>query len=551
MSGSLNTTTGQASLPSLRKSVTVFTAPGQRGRDGAASVLPIPGVGSRVSVVGSSSNHEGESRSMLGFLNALRPNRSSLTAIGPDGASASLRRVVGAGDDPLLAGLASSDLTATKAVADIYYSQTKETAAENARLRAALQQQEVDSVQVVQFLEGKLKEVETEAQAYKAGIAQLLDAHRHAEEALQTQYSDMVRERDTELTRYASVTTKLHDDLRQASRYVQQRQEHTVELQQLQKQLEDLVVAHEKEVAALHFQTVDRKLKLIALEKAMRAEFDALVEARAAAALEDRFQGVLQRTRRLEEEKASMTHDIHNLMQLTTDIDAERVLVRRQAAVQQQAHRELAQHAMARGRLKEQADLKIFELEEQVRELTARQRAVRAELEAGYQARLAAVEAELKATRTSLQTHRAELQHMRQLTARVVGERSELENFFHTALADCQRYRQGIAAAAGANAANNTATTTSRGTLLAESVDWGGLSGGTATVPAVASAAPSPSPSLAATLKDGGVFFEDLPWRDKEKVIKSLLFFLNANYYKSSSPPPPPPPAAAPIGSLP
>ncbi|KAG5477823.1 hypothetical protein LSCM1_05125 [Leishmania martiniquensis] len=532
MSGGPN---AAAALPSLPKSVAATAAPAQRPRD-ASGISAMSG-NNRVSLL---SGYEARPRAISGLSSAQHKGRSSAATGRP--AEPRQRAAVTSGD-AFLASLAGTDLAATKAAADAYYNQYKEAAAENAKLRAALQQHEVDSAQVVRFLESKMREVETEAQAYKTGITQLLDDHHHAEQELQAKYSEMLRERDVELARYASITAKLHDDLRQASRYVKQRQEHTVELQQLQKQLEGLVLEHEKEISALHFQTVDRKLKLIALEKAMRAEFDALVEARAAKALEERFQSVLERTRRLEEEKASMVHDIHNLMQLTTDIDAERVQARRQTAVQQQAHKELAHQAIVRGRQKEQADAKIYELEERVRELTTQQQVVRAELKERYEGRIDALEMELKSTRTSLQTHRAELLHMRQLTARVVGERSELENFFHTALADCQRYRHSMSESCHTLAAAS-ATRASKGAPTPEPLQWSGGAGGgegsrqtpqesTTTVAAVASSASQSSP--ASTLKNSGIFFEELPWKDKEKIIKSLLFFLNANYYKSSA----------------
>ncbi|GET89013.1 hypothetical protein, conserved [Leishmania tarentolae] len=517
MSGSAS---AGAALPSLRKPVTASVAPAQRPRDGVGVLAP-PGNNNRVNAVG---GYEAESKPASKISSTLRKNRT------------------GTSDDAFLTSLVGVDLAATKAAADTYYNQYKEEAAENEKLRSALRQQEVDSVQVVQFLESKLRELETEAQTYKTGITQLLDDHRQAEEALQSKYGEMLREREIELARYASITTKLQDDLRQASRYVQQRQEHTVELQQLQKQLEDLVMEHEKEVAALHFQTVDSKMKLIALEKAMRAEFDHLVEARAAKALEERFQSVLERMRRLEEEKVTMTHDIHNLMQLTTDIDAERMKVRRHAAVQQQAHKEVARHAFACRQRKEKADIKIYELEERVRELTTQQRVLRSELQESYQSRIDALEAELKSTRTSLQSHRAELQHMRQLTARVVAERSELENFFHTALADCQRYRNDMSASYRTPTAASSTSTSKGTTMLSAGTDLsGGVNGGGASrhaaheFPLTVAAVASPAPSPAATLKDSGVAFEELSWKDKEKVIKSLLFFFNANYYKSSS----------------
>lgn len=447
-------------------------------------------------------------------------------------ATLSVRRAGEARDDPLLYSLAQSDLGVARSTAESYYLQYKESAAECAQLRAALQQHELDSVQVVQFLESKLKEMQEEALAYKTSITQLLDEHRTAEEGLQLKYGDMVRERDAELVRYAAVTAKLHDDLRQASRYVQQRQEHAVELQQLQEQLSDLAASQEKELAALHFQTVDRKLKLVALEKAMRAEFDALVEARATKALEERFKGVLERTRNLESEKLQLTHNLQDLMQLTAQIDAERVQVRREAAVQQQAQKELKNHALTRGRLKAQADLKAHQLEERLRDVTGQHKRQVAEMQAQHEARVSALEEELKETRNSLQHHRAELQQMRQLTAKVVGERSELENFFHTALADCQRYRHAM----GASAATTLSASRGGGGALTEKVDWGAASGGSGAALATSTFTSSVG---AASLKNNGVFFEELPWKDKEKVIKSLLFFLNANYYKSSPTPEP------------
>ena len=444
------------------------------------------------------------------------PPRLNMTA------SDTAQHTVDGHDDPVLVSLAQSDLSVARSVAESYYFQYRDSVAENAQLRATLQQLESDSVQVVQFLEGKLKEVQTEAMAYKSGTAQLLENHRAAEESLQLKYGDMVRERDAELAHYATVTAKLHDDLQQASRYVQQRQEHATELQQLQEQLAELVAAHEKELAALQFQTMDRKLKLIALEKTMRAEFDELVETRAATALEERFQSVLERTRSLESEKLVLTRNVQDLMKLASQLDAERLQVRREAAVQQQAQRELQSRALARGRLREQADLKTHQLEERLREAAERHKEQMAQVEARYAARVSALEDELTATRHSLQSHRAELQQMRQLAAKVVGERSDLEDFFHTALADCQRYRHAMAMAGSQNS-----------TRMTEKVEWGNSGGAAATTTTLATSTLSGGAG-ATTLKDNGAHFEELSWKDKEKVIKSLLFFINANYYKNS-----------------
>lgn len=426
--------------------------------------------------------------------------------------------------DVVASTFANADLASAKAAVETYYQQYQEAVAENASLQAALQQQEEDSLQMVQFLSNKLKSVEEEANKYRDSINQLLEDHKMAQKVLQEQYSEMIRERDVELATFSTLTTRLQDDLRQASRYVQQRQEHTMELQQLHVELEELAAAHEKDLAALRLQTVDRKLKLIALEKTMRAEFDTLVDAESSRRLEERFHALLERTRTLEEEKLTMTLNMNDLLHLASDIDAERTTIRRKADTQAQAHRELTRYVFARSKQKQRADMKIQQLEAKVRQLTMEQRTVRQDVASVYERRISDLSEQLKATQDSLQSHRIDLHQMRQLTTKVVGQRSSLENFFHTAIADCQRYREG--SSTGVRTVGSTIG--SRPPVAdsiavgSEMVDWSGTgtgsSGKAATLPTV--------------VTPDGAFFQELPWEDKEKVIKSLFFFINTNYYK-------------------
>lgn len=508
--------------------------------------------------------------------------------------------------DVVAATFANLDLRAAKAALETYYQKFAHVEVENKMLREELEQHEEDSLKVVRHLEEELSKSIKETAMYRDEVNRIVADNKGSHTALMDKYSEMLKERDKQIADYASLTERLQGDLRQASRYVQQRQEHQMELKHLHDQLEEMAAKHEKDLTALRFQTLDRKIKLVALEKTMRQGFKDMVEEESNRLLDLQHRTLLDRNRVLEEEKVDMAHDIEDLMNLANNFTAEKAVMKRRAELHRRAHEEVLRHTVTSNRQSREKEMKVQRLEAKVRELLAEQKTMKEDMESKYLSKIAELEHELHETKTALQLHRLELRQTRDLAAQVVQQRTDLERFFYVALQDCLKYRQQLnnsghavvalspAARPGSNRIQSSSanrspyitsnsnsapggvkdftgsfsiqppahadtitrennmlnTNSSRGTnssskeatmndelppvrgMTKQSSSGGGKSDTFLTQTSL------PSARAAAQKKGGpppeaGMYIEDLPWEDKEKIIKALLFYINSTYYSS------------------
>lgn len=488
--------------------------------------------------------------------------------------------------DIVAATFANLDLRATKAALENYYQLFTRMEAENKMLKEDLEQHEEDSLKVVTHLEEKLGHSMKETVFFRGEVDRIIAANKESSTLLMDRCEELLKERDKQLSDYASITERLQSDLRQASRYVQQRQEHAMELKHLYDQLEEVGAKHEKELTALRFQTLDRKIKLVALEKTMRQGYKDMVEEESNRLLNLQHRTLLERNRELEEEKVDMAHDIEDLMHLANTFTAERTTMRRRAELHRRAHEEVLRHTVTSNRESREKELKVQQLEAKVRQLLVEQRQRKEEMESRYSARIAELEHELKEASSSLQIHRLELKRVRELASTVVQQRTDLENFFYVALQDCQRYRQQLNGNHGGSARSHhredysarpvpiaigrgndfsesdfsgtdsfsiqpplhadaisresNMSSTGRGTLSSSS------SGRMTRLPPVVGRVPETSttfmtePTNVTTIQvpqpevkppEAGLYVDELPWEDKEKIIKSLLFYINSTYF--------------------
>lgn len=344
--------------------------------------------------------------------------------------------------DVVAATFANLDLRATKAALDTYYEKFLHLETENKMLREDLVQHEEDSLKVVRHFEEKLEDSMKKTAHANQEIDRIMAENKSSTNAVIEQYQETLKERDRQISEYASLTERLQRDLRQASRYVQQRQEHTMELKHLHDELEEMSAKHEKDLTALRFQTLDRKIKLVSLEKTMRQGFKDIVEEEAGRLLDLQHRSLLVRNKMLEGEKVDMAHDIEDLIQLANTFSKEKEVMRHSADLHHRAHEEILRHAVSVSRQHTKKEEKIQSLEAKLRDLLVRYRTVREDTHQQYSTRIAELEIELMETQTSLQQHRLELQQTRELAKKVVSQRTDLERFFYVALRDCQHYRQ-------------------------------------------------------------------------------------------------------------
>ncbi|ORC86160.1 uncharacterized protein TM35_000302000 [Trypanosoma theileri] len=381
---------------------------------------------------------------------APRPSRSrrsgNLAGMGAVSTTSSLPDVTHRGGTPLPADVvastfANADLRVSRAAVAEYSERCDALSRANAELRAALERQERDSIQVVERLEGDLRAARAEAAGQRAEVQRLLAEASTSAAALREEYERAIAERDEQLAALGAVARRLQTAA-SASGHGRAAAA-AAERERLRAALDEAVAAHDAELAALRFQTVDRKVRLIALESAMREEFRQHVEEAAGKLLEQRSAALIQDHAALMEERERLTYDIEELVRLTTAQHEEGAGVRRRGELQEHACTEALRRIVHGNQRAREAAVKTQQLESRVKELLHENRTIRNDLARQYEKQIETLEKTLAETRASLQTHRTELQRMRQIASTVVAQRSDLERFFYVALKDVRRMRAG------------------------------------------------------------------------------------------------------------
>lgn len=429
-----------------------------RVRESSLRPLPtdkITGTGGHVAIAVPSSSSSSSSSSRAHPTSPLRHIAQLVPLSFASSSSSSLTTT-----DILTAAVTRLDQASLHTALRYYYTQYHRSEAEKEALRAEMQERDEDAMRVIHELEGKLSHILNDAAHYRQEVTALLESRAAAERALHTHYHALLQERDTQLQDYARLTAHLQDDVRQASVYAKQHQDHERELQVMRSCMSEQSAAHQRELSVLRFQTVDTKMKLLALESTMQSRFGAELAKASDGLLAQRHGDLLQRNAALEEERVRMMSDVHALMQVTERMHAERAAMRRGAELQAQTHRGVLHRLVWGNRQSREMDRQLQQVEAQLRACQARQRAGQRELQDVYEARLTAMRQELESVRASLHVHRRELTRMRALAAAVVSQRGELERFFYAALQDCRRYRAGLQRSARGVKSMGTAGTT-------------------------------------------------------------------------------------------
>lgn len=345
--------------------------------------------------------------------------------------------------DVVASTFANADLRFTKAAMSEYWKRCDALSRDNALLREQMEEQESDSIKVVQYLKTKLQNAEAVVTEQRGEIERLLHENAEAEEALRCQYERMLGERDEQISQYASITQALQSELKASSQQVQDRAIHRLELQKLQDEIEEIRMRHECELAALRFQSVDRKMRLVALEETMRERFRMQVETESMRLLEVKSKALIEDHEALQQERIRLTQDIEELVQLTTAKNTECADVRRKGELHRRACEEALQRIVNGGRRARDLAMRTQRLEQRVKELIQEKQVIREELSRQYEAQIQELKKALTETQRSLQLHRTELQRLRYAASTVVDQRSDLERFFYVALNDVRRMRSG------------------------------------------------------------------------------------------------------------
>jgi len=153
--------------------------------------------------------------------------------------------------------------------------------AENQRLADLLKERDRDAMQVVDYLRTQLEENEAKVREtnlrFERAEEDFNARHRNEVERLK----DDINDRDDTIAKLRGQLAEAHDKLDELAHFQQDKQQLEMHISRLKEGERDLVLAHEKEMTKIKFASLEEKVKLRAVEKAMTSKFDGEVNERA------------------------------------------------------------------------------------------------------------------------------------------------------------------------------------------------------------------------------------------------------------------------------
>jgi hypothetical protein len=309
---------------------------------------------------------------------------------------------------------------------------------ENKRLAATMKQREVDTMKLVDHLGRQLEEKERDLRDTSLKL-------ERAQETFKAQHQQRLRDLDDDIGRRDDTIAALREDLVVArakldelAHYEEDKQQLVFRISRQQEVERDLVLAHEKELAKLKFGSLEEKVKLRAVEKAMTDKFDSEVNERALNLVDIKTQQIRESNIALTRHKAQLEREVGRLAATLHDTTEGMDAARREADLAKASHSEYAKQGTKLTQAARNASRRVRELETRCSDLTRQMNTQKLELAVTHDDEVGELKHELKHSREVSVALKSQLEEMRRLTAHVLRQRSTLEAFFHDALAYTQ-----------------------------------------------------------------------------------------------------------------
>lgn len=369
---------------------------------------------------------------------------------------------------------ANLELSSVKKTLAQYTSMYEAARSENAKLVEEMKQRDSDAMQVVEFLHKELEQKNALIVSLQSQVSngqRDFDAKQaQTEQSAKAQIAD--REETIEMCRQE--IARLESDLESLAAFKRERQEVLLEIARAKERHGDMVNKYERELTKIRFQALEEKVKLRSVEEEMTEKFNKEVDLRAMVLVDVKAKGVYEENAKLAEAKDSLAREVDDLVLTATMAQSDLQRAKREVELGVQSQQIYAKRGAQLARVAKESTSKVRTLEDRVEAVTAEWEGRLARQEEEHRAELAAARREAESAKMGYKQARQELAHMRKLARHVLGQRSDLEHFFHEALAQVRREvekeeREEAASAAAAASARVPSFLSPRGTVFSGS----------------------------------------------------------------------------------
>jgi hypothetical protein len=340
------------------------------------------------------------------------------------------------------ATFANLELQATQATLR-QYSQLYEAAAqENQQLADTMKERDKDAMQVVEYLRSQLEAKEATLRDAKLRL-------ERAEDDFMKRHQVTIHGLEDEIERREETIRVLREHVREATakldefaHFEQDKQQLLHTIGRLRDAERELVLTHEKELTKIKFSSLEEKVKLRAVEKAMTDRFESEVHERAMQLVDTKTQQIRESNIALTRQKAQLEREVTRLTASVRTNAEGMESARREADLAKESHAEYAKQGCKLTRVAKDASRRVRELETRCSDLTRELQTQRVQMGVDHSSEASEMRLELHHARDTAATLKRDLVQMRQLTEHVLNQRSELEAFFYSAI-EHTRHQQG------------------------------------------------------------------------------------------------------------
>ncbi|CAD2213217.1 hypothetical protein AGDE_13708 [Angomonas deanei] len=243
-----------------------------------------------------------------------------------------------------------------------------------------------------------------------------------------------IKERDAKIERLYATIRDMAEQLHSVAEFVEIKDDVEERIEKMRAHYEDEVISYKEETKHARMETLEERVRMRTKEAELLCAHEDEVNARATELLDERTKEINTQNFDLYKEKVLLTQDVDETRTQLQKLEKENAALRRKLDLSSGTEKELLARSVKQK--KEVAELKaqVRTMDDSVNTLVEQYEGKLAAQEAKHAKEVKTLTTERDDARRDAQRLLQELTKLRGVSSQLLNERSELEQFFHTAL---------------------------------------------------------------------------------------------------------------------
>lgn len=303
------------------------------------------------------------------------------------------------------------------------------------RVNEEMVERDRDNIKVVDHLRSQNKETTERMKKQKAELEQKIEAQKIAFQQEKEALNALLREKDRQIEKLNAVVDQQQADLDSLNAFKRERHDIHAEISNYKQRQAEIAIEHEQEMSKVKFAALEERVKLKAEERLMRERFEADVSDQAAAMLDAKTRTIHAENTQLQQDKVLQQQEIDQLTKENRMLKAKSNEQQRELDLSKGAEKEFSQRCARQNIENKETKKQIQTLEQNLSQVIETYEMKLRTVSDVSTSELGKLQTERDSAYRNAEGRQKELLKLRAVAKQVVNQRTELEMFFHEALA--------------------------------------------------------------------------------------------------------------------